>query len=172
MTILKTKRLILRPIQRGDEPCFAKYLNNWRVSRYLALPPFPYTMRHAKAWVDLNIKNDKKKKKTDIVFVIETTDGFVGLIGLHGISGHKGELGYWIAEPFWGYGFATEAARVMTKFGFKTLGLRRITATTRIPNKASMKVLVKCGFEKEGHLRKALLRGGRFYDLYLFSKIN
>lgn len=172
MTILKTKRLTLRPIQRGDEPYFAKYLNNWRVSRYLALPPFPYTMKHARAWVELNIKNDKKKKNTDVVFVIENASEIVGCIGLHGISGHKGELGYWIAEPFWGYGFATEAARVMTKFGFKALGLRRITASTRLPNKASMKVLMKCGFKKEGHLRKALCRRGRFHDLYLFSKIN
>lgn len=172
MTILKTKRLVLRPIRRGDEPSFVKYLNNKRVNRYLVLPPFPYTMKHARAWVELNIKNDKKKKKAEVVFVIENADGFVGAIGLHGISGHKCALGYWIAEPFWGHGFATEAARAMTKFGFKTLNLRRIAASTRLPNKASMKVLEKCGYKKEGHLRKALLKDGRFHDLYLFSKIN
>lgn len=142
MTILKTKRLILRPIRRGDEPFFVKYLNNKRVHRFFALPPFPYTMKHARAWVDINIKKQQKKKKSDIVFVIEREKVFVGAIGLHRISGHKGELGYWIA------------------------------ASTRPPNKASMKVLVKCGYKKEGHLRKVLLKGGRLYDLYLFSKIN
>ncbi len=169
--VIKTKRLVLRPIKKGDELHFTKHLNNINVSRHLATPPYPYTMRHAKAWVRLNLKNNRKRRKTDVVFVIEHGKEFVGVTGLHKIRGHKCELGYWIAEPFWGHGFATEAIKAVTRFAFNELKLVRLMAAAFIPNRRSMRVLKKCGFKKEGRLRKSVLKKKRFYDVYLFSKI-
>lgn len=168
---INTKRLVLRPIKKGDELHFAKHLNNINVSRHLSTPPYPYAMKHAKAWVRLNLKNNRKRRKTDVVFVIEYDKKFVGVTGLHKIHGHRCELGYWIAEPFWGQGFATESTKAVTKFAFDELKLVRIVAAAFILNKRSMRVLRKCGFKKEGHLRKAILKKKRFYDVHLFAKI-
>jgi RimJ/RimL family protein N-acetyltransferase len=91
--------------------------------------------------------------------------------GIHKIRGHKCELGYWIAEPFWGRGLATEAVRAVTGYAFSKLKLVRLMAAAYLSNRRSMRVLKKCGFKKEGFLRKSVLKDGRFYDVYLFAKI-
>lgn len=56
-------------------------------------------------------------------------------------------LGYWIGEPFWGQGFATEAAQAMVDHVFSTTPLNALAGAARVTNPASRRVLVKCGFQ-------------------------
>ena len=82
---------------------------------------------------------------------------------------HSAELGYWLGKPFWGRGIITEAARAITAYGFETLGLTRIYAHVDSDNGASARVLEKAGYQREGLLRKAVLKKGELVDYLLFA---
>jgi RimJ/RimL family protein N-acetyltransferase len=73
----------------------------------------------------------------------------VGACSLDGCDGIP-ELGYWIGVPFWGCGYATEAARSLIVRGFRELGYKSIAASARVSNPVSRRVLEKCGFEWTG----------------------
>ncbi len=95
----------------------------------------------------------------------------VGGIGLNRIWQHCAEIGYWLGEKYWGQGITTQAVKLVTKYGFEKLGLRRIYAFVFIWNKASAKVLEKSGFKYEGRLKKHAKKGNRFLDDFLYAKI-
>jgi [ribosomal protein S5]-alanine N-acetyltransferase len=172
MDIIKTRRLVLRPVRRGDEPFLVKYMNERMLSRGLLTPPFPYSRKAARQWVEENRKNNRKRKNKKFrAFVIEKDGEPVGSAGLHNISGHRCELGYWIGRPFWGQGIASEAAKALVDYGLNKLGFIRISAGVYPWNKASVRVAQKSGLKKEGHLRKALKKGNRYLDVYIFAKV-
>lgn len=93
-----------------------------------------------------------------------------GGIGLEKIEGHKAEIGYWLAEKYWGKGVMTAAVEVVTKYSFEKLGLRRIYARVFHFNKASIRVLEKAGFEKEGLLKREAQKDGKLIDSVLYAK--
>ena len=83
----------------------------------------------------------------------------IGAIGLKpeaGPGAHRAEIGYWLARPWWGQGVTTEAVRALTRYAFEELGLRRLVAQVYPWNQASIRVLEKCGFRREGYLRAHL----------------
>lgn len=75
------------------------------------------------------------------------------------------EIAYWIGKPYWGKGYATEAARVVIEYGFGRLYLRRIYARYFVRNKASARVLEKIGMTRENCLRQHLKKHGKFEDV-------
>jgi ribosomal-protein-alanine N-acetyltransferase len=79
------------------------------------------------------------------------------------------ELGYWLAEPFWGRGLTTEACRAVLALAFAEYGPERIQARVIDGNHASARVLAKLGFREEGTLRRSLFRRGNFEDVRMFS---
>jgi len=82
------------------------------------------------------------------------------------------ELGYWLAEPFWGNGIMTDAVRALSEYAFKELGIQRIFAEPYTTNAASARVLEKSGFSLEGVIRAAVFKDGRMLDQYLYAKLN
>jgi [ribosomal protein S5]-alanine N-acetyltransferase len=81
------------------------------------------------------------------------------------------EVGYWIAEPHWGHGYATEALRALVPYLFATLSPRRIQAHCMTTNRPSARVLQKAGFQFEGTLRQAIFRRGTYTDIDLYAVI-
>lgn len=81
------------------------------------------------------------------------------------------ELGYWLAEPYWGRGIVAEAAAALVGYSFETLAPKRIQARVIGENEASKRVLIKLGFQFEGTLRSALLHRGVHKDLHYFAKL-
>ncbi len=79
------------------------------------------------------------------------------------------ELGYWIAEPFWGMGYVVEACHAVLNFVFVKYVPKRMQARVIEGNTASERVLTKLGFRHEGVLRKSLLRRGNFEDVRMYS---
>jgi RimJ/RimL family protein N-acetyltransferase len=75
-----------------------------------------------------------------------------------------GDLGYWIGQPFWGRGLATEAVRAILDFGFRELGLNRVQASHLSRNPSSGRVMKKAGMVREGVHRERLLKNGVFED--------
>ena len=78
------------------------------------------------------------------------------------------ELGYWIAEPFWGNGIATEAIRLITSYIFENFSINRIVAEVFDYNKASMRALEKNGYHLETVTRKGILKNELLYDNYIW----
>ena len=171
MTIIKSKKFILRPFKRGDESSLRGNINNKKIYRNTLDIPYPYTLKDAKDWISRNLREMRRKKPTMINFVIDINEEVAGGIGLNKIEGHKTEIGYWLAEKYWGQGIMTQAVKLTTEFGFKKLKLKRIYAYVFPWNKASMRVLEKAGYKLEGILRKHVKKNNKFIDSYLFAKV-
>lgn len=159
----------LRAYATSDIPRLVQLANNKNVSRYLVYTfPYPYTKRDAIWWVDKGAQENGAVTKA-----IEFNNEFVGSVGIQpqaGWKSHTAEIGYWIAEPYWGKGIATEALRQMTNLGMRELGLRKLFAPVLAPNIASMRVLEKCGYVVEGVLRQEVYKDGVYYDIHHFAK--
>lgn len=170
--IIKSKKFILRPFKKGDEKSLAKNVNNRKINEMVSLIPYPYSLKDAKKWVAFNLNEYKKEKPLNINFVIDINGEVAGSIGLRGIKeNHKAEVGYWLAEQYWGGGIMTSALKLITKFGFEELKLKRIQLEAYSFNKASQRVAEKSGYKLEGILRKSVKKGDKFLDACMFAKI-
>jgi RimJ/RimL family protein N-acetyltransferase len=111
--------------------------------------------------------------KSTVTYAITKKDHgeeVLGAVGLTLMSLHaSAELGYWIAVPAWGQGYATEAATALCDFGFAHLSLHRIQARHFLRNPASGRVLLKLGMRYEGTLREAVRKSDQFEDVALYA---
>jgi ribosomal-protein-alanine N-acetyltransferase len=106
------------------------------------------------------------------VFAIATGTEAVGSIGLmlgQDVHRYTAELGYWLAEPYWGRGIVTLAVLAMVEYAFGELGLHRVHAEPYAPNLASARVLEKAGFRLEGRMRASAFKDGRIVDQLLYA---
>ena len=167
---LRSERLLLSELRVSDIPQIVTYANNLKVTRYTKNIPFPYTEKDAVFW--LNLANGGIADGSKYVWAIRNpvTKAFMGGIGLHVSAAHQhAELGYWIAEPFWGQGFMSEAVGAVIKFGFEAVGLARICAHYISINTASGRVMEKNGMKLEGTLRQHMFRGGELHDIKYYG---
>jgi len=113
MSILESERLILRPPRPVDIQAMTVWLGDYAVSRNLAKVPHPYTEDDAEEFVAQRGRHDDGHYAFT---VLRKKDGmFLGGIGLH-LEAAGPEFGYWLGKPFWGVGYASEAARTLTQF--------------------------------------------------------
>ncbi|CAN2233006.1 RimL Acetyltransferases, including N-acetylases of ribosomal proteins [Candidatus Planktophila dulcis] len=136
--------------------------------------PAAYTIDHA---IDF-VRSDPFSfaERREFRFVIDYGNGndvkFAGVISLHtiNIKNHTAEIGYWLEKSMRGKGIGTIAAKMITDYGFKTLGFRRIDGLADVDNTASQKLLTSAGYQKEGILRNKVTRDdGRQIDMALFA---
>jgi [ribosomal protein S5]-alanine N-acetyltransferase len=160
----------LRGFRQSDAPKMAKLANNENISRNLTDGfPHPYTLQHAEEFIQRFINQDPLT-----IFAIEYTSDYVGNIGLvKGTDIHKksAEIGYFIGEPYWNKGIATTAVNLITEYGFKSLDIVRIHTGIFEYNKASQRVLEKCGFVKEGIFQKSVFKQDRLWNEVRFAKL-
>lgn len=156
----------LRDFEDADIPLLVTYLNNPRMTRYLSDKiPQPYTEEHAQWWVT-------EGSRLGHVRAILHEGVFVGCIGVTAEGFERSrtaELGYWLAEPFWGRGLVAQAVRAMVDFMLSETDIVRIHAVVYNPNKASMRVLEKSGFSQEAIQRQAIYKHGKFYNAHVFT---
>jgi ribosomal-protein-alanine N-acetyltransferase len=159
----------LRGFVERDIEAIVEQLNNYSVSKFLSSKiPFPYTRSDAEWWVTVGCKSGITK-------AIYLNDTFVGVVGAtpgENENSRSAEIGYWLGESFWGQGIATIAASQLTEIIFSCTNIVRLFAYVFSPNKASMRVLEKCGYELEGRLKKAVFKDGVLYDKYVYAKIH
>jgi ribosomal-protein-alanine N-acetyltransferase len=156
--ILETQRLLLRQPQKEDAAAMVPLANDFDVAKNLASMPFPYTLADARAFIARAA--DLRAKGTGYTFaVLRKSDGtLVGACGVHPERGH--ELGYWMGRPYWGQGFATEAARRVVRFAFEDLNAKKVIAGWYEDNPASGRVLEKLGFAHEKEEKRASVARG------------
>jgi RimJ/RimL family protein N-acetyltransferase len=156
--LLETERLILRPPSEADIPALVPLIGDFDVSKNLSRVPHPYTEEDARGWIAKTVED--LVNGTDYPFaILRKEDGaYVGTCGLHPARGW--EFGYWIGKPYWGRGYATEAARRAIVFGFEKLGAECLNAKWFCDNPASGHVLEKLGCVADGEeMSNCLSRG-------------
>ncbi len=151
---LKTDRLRLRPFQEGDAHRIAMLMDNWNVAQWLAVVPWPYTLEDA----DEFLERQRTKDDPGFNLALDNGAGLIGVMGIHAPNPEWGiedsstlELGYWLGEPYWGQGYASEAGRTALTHAFEVLGAKRIVAGAITENAGSRKILEKLGFDETGH---------------------
>ncbi|NER79953.1 MAG: GNAT family N-acetyltransferase [Leptolyngbya sp. SIO1D8] len=161
--------ITLRDYEKSDIARLVLLANNKNVSRYLIDTfPYPYTDKDAEWWLETG-----NTASNTVTKVIQQNDEFVGSVGITpqiGWRQHVAEIGYWIGEAYWGQGITTEALRLMTDDALFSLGYHKLFAPVLGPNKASMRVLEKCGYELEGILKQEVYKDGQYFDIHHYAK--
>ena len=163
---LRTPRLLLRSIESEDVPAIVRLAGVNEIAATTLNIPHPYSENDARSF--LAKANEDFREGHCVSFAISILPGreLCGAIGLHIADMHRrAELGYWIGVPFWGKGFATEAASAAVVFGFEALHLHRIYAHHFFGNIASKRVLEKIGMLHEGRSRQHIRKWERFVDV-------
>jgi len=158
----RTPRLLLRPGWPEDAAALYGAIADEAIVRNLARAPWPYTMDDA---VDFLSREHDPLQPTFVI--IKRTRGTPHLIGGCGISAQEDgslELGYWIARPYWGLGFATEAASTVMQIARAT-GLQGIRCSHFVDNPASGRVIRKLGFRPTGRVEPRFSAGRDRVDL-------
>lgn len=140
---LQTARLILRPPQLQDAKAIAALANDIRIAQNTLRLPHPYTVADAEKFIA-----SMDKGEGEAAFIVTLRSGaLIGIAGIARLNGNAPELGYWLGVPFWGHGYATEAARAVIDHAFTEIGCEQLQSGARISNPASRRVLEKCGFQ-------------------------
>ena len=171
--MLRSEKVILRPVKRSDISHFLKWFNDPEVIQYLNMY-LPMTEMAEEKWIeDLATRG---RAGTDTHFVMEAMDGDgntpIGTIGLHGISPKDHSAGFGIAigeRDYWGKGYGTEATRLILDYSFRQLNLHRIWSAAFAFNERSIKLHKSVGFREEGRQREAIFKNGEFHDIVEFG---
>jgi|SRR5690349_9915963 len=164
---LHTERLTLRPFTLDDAPAVERLAGAYEVAASTLLIPHPYPAGAAARWIE---QHQKAFEDNQIHFFAMDANGeFIGSIALVMKGEGLGEIGYWVGMPFWGRGYATEAAREVVRYGFETCGLQRIYAAHFARNPASGRVLQKAGMQYEGTLRRHQPKWGELIDIAFYG---
>ncbi|MFN3512270.1 MAG: GNAT family N-acetyltransferase [Phenylobacterium sp.] len=149
--VLSTERLRLRRPRKSDAERIAAFCNDFDVARMTTRIPHPYGLADAEAFLH---GLDDQDPLTAATFAIEhPQDGLVGVMGFYANEAGRTEIGYWLGRPYWGQGYATEAARRALVWASRDWGRRFVMAGHFSDNPASGEVLCKAGFLYTGEVR-------------------
>jgi RimJ/RimL family protein N-acetyltransferase len=139
--VLETARLKLRAPRREDAKAISSLAGEFRVAANTARLPHPYGLSDAEEFIAAANSRDG-----DACFAVSRDGRLVGVCGIS-LREEGPELGYWLGVPFWGRGYATEAARAVVDYAFGELGCETLLSGARVTNPASRRVLEKCAFQ-------------------------
>ncbi len=163
-----TKKIELRNQRVSDAKRFFEILNNPNFKYFHVRP------KDIESEKEFLLKNaEKRKNNLEYNYAILFNGKLVGGCGIK-INQHRnfiGEIGYFIDERYWGKGIATKAVKILEKTGFKKFGLKRIEILMDPRNIGSEKVAIKCGYKKEGTMKKTIRKENKFSDAHLYAKV-
>ena len=163
---------VIRSWRTGDANDLSVNANNKKISKNMHEEfPHPYTLEDAKKYLAERIKEPKLRTSFAIVINNEVVGG-IGIRLEEGINKKTADIGYWLAEKYWGKGIITKAIKLITNYGFDNLNLKRIEARVFPWNKGSQKALEKAGYVYEATLKKSAVKEGKTQDQLVYAKIN
>ncbi|MEC1180681.1 GNAT family N-acetyltransferase [Metasolibacillus meyeri] len=170
---ITTDRLILRLFQKADAEVVAKLCNNYNIYKSTLSLPYPYKIEDALTWIEYHYDNFIEDRSYEFAVTDKETNEIYGGIALsNNKQFNQGELAYFIGEPYWGKGYATEAAQAMVQFAFEEKKLHKVFARYFATNPASGKVMEKIGMVREGVLKEHIVKDGKYEDLVHYGIIN
>lgn len=151
-----------------DVDTLVKYANNKKIADKLTDAfPHPYSTSDGITFIEkISLDNPQR------VFAILVDGEPVGSIGIFqkdDVHRKNAEIGYWLAEPFWGMGIIVEAIKLIVEYGKTTFDINRIYAVPFGNNNSSQRVLEKAGFTLEARLKNAIFKNGEFLDELTYS---
>ena len=161
---------IVRSWRTSDVDSLARYADNRKIWINLRDAfPHPYTKRDAREFIKAAMR-----RSPECFFAIDVGAEAIGGIGfvLHpDVERVSAEIGYWLGEPFWGRGIASEALAALTTYAIEKHQLTRIYAVPFAWNAASCRVLEKAGYLLEARLRNSAIKDGRLTDQMQYAYV-
>lgn len=160
----------IRKWELSDAKDLAAALSNKKVQDNLRDGlPYPYTEQDGKDFISAMLFADENETFAFAIIVDNTVIGSIGIFRQENIHRQTAELGYYIAEEYWGNGIMTEAVRQICEYVFSESDIIRIYAEPFAYNIASCRVLEKAGFQYEGTLRSNAVKNGKVMDMKMYS---
>jgi RimJ/RimL family protein N-acetyltransferase len=160
----------LRSWRASDAEPLARFANDRSVWRNLRDAfPHPYSLENARAFLERTVGAEPE---TNLAIAVE--DGAVGGIGFtlqEDVARRSAEIGFWLGAPYRDRGIATAAVRALAEHAFAAHDLLRIYAQVFEWNGASLRVLERAGFQREGVLRRAAVKDGAVIDVFLYARL-
>jgi ribosomal-protein-alanine N-acetyltransferase len=168
--LLKLKSCEVRSWRTADVEPLVRYADNRKIWLNLRDAfPHPYTSHDAREFIR-SVRN-RSPETTFAIAVNGEAIGSVGFVLRHDVERVSAEIGYWIAEPFWGRGIASAALAALTEHAIVTHSLTRVYALPFAWNTASCRVLEKAGFQLEARLRRSAIKNGVITDQMQYAFI-
>ena len=169
-SVLRTTRLVLRPLRPDDAVELFRIYREPQVARYLSFPPWT-ALEQAQARIARDLDGMQSGMHLRLGLERQDDGRLIGDCTLFNINApcRRAEIGYVLAQETWGNGYMDEALRALVDFGFSKLDLNRIEADIDPRNTGSARSLERLGFTKEGHLRERWIVGGEVSDTGLYG---
>lgn len=166
-------KVIITEMSEKDAKEFFSNIKDPEISEYSG-PYFATSIQKAEEYIKKCIVNIQKKEAYCLGVYNKKTGQLMGSIGLIKLDEENKncEIGFWIGKNYWNMGFMTESVNLIIEYGFKKLGLHRISAFLQERNEGSKKVLEKCGFEREGLLKDTTYKNEKYFNELIYSKLN
>jgi ribosomal-protein-alanine N-acetyltransferase len=168
--VLTTRRLVLRELLLSDAQDVLVFRGDPEVQKYNA--PVARDIEDVYALMEELRAGWTEQVGIAWAVTLKPGDAVLGLFGLHDWNKYhrRAEVGYDLAHAYWGRGIGTEAVRAIVRFGFERMNLNRIYAGTIADNHASVRLLEKVGFQREGTRRKhSWEEDGTFHDSAMYG---
>lgn len=175
LPVLRTERLLLRPLVPSDDEVIFRFLNDAEVIQYLNRVHLPTKLRARRLLKGIWISNARHESVHFGICLVETGQ-LIGVISFQEWKEERKEaqIGYMFDRGFWGQGYGTEAVGRVLRFGFDELGLTRIEGKCHINNQRSQKVLIKNGMRYERTQKHFSLfqKNGQDVLVYVMEKMS
>jgi RimJ/RimL family protein N-acetyltransferase len=145
--VIRTERLLLRAPALGDARAIAELAGDYEVASMTGTIPHPYSEDMAVDWIE-----SLQEGEEGVAFAVDLGGELIGCVGYRATEKDHAEMGYWIGKPYWGMGYATEAARALILYAFEKEGFAYLTVGHFKENPASARVIAKLGFEPSGEV--------------------
>lgn len=167
---LTTRRLVLRPFTPADAREVQRLAGERAIAATTCSIPHPYPDGAAEAWIAGHPAAYAEGVSVTFAITLRKGGELAGCIGFN-VNGKNewAEIGYWIGQPYWGHGYATEALRALIPWAFATFPLQRLQACHFMSNPASGRVMEKAGMTREGILRQRVKKWGVFEDIAVYA---
>jgi RimJ/RimL family protein N-acetyltransferase len=153
--IIGTQRLVLRAPVVADAARISLLAGDFEVASMTGTIPHPYSEAMAVDWIRSHHDGEE-----GVAFAIDLGGDLIGCVGYRALDEVHAEMGYWLGRPYWGRGYATEAARAMIGHVFRKEGFAYITVGHFRENPASARVIAKLGFEPSGEVLRDCAASG------------
>ena len=162
----------LRVWHPNDAIGLVRYADNPKIATQLRdVFPSPYRLEHARAYIEECLADADQTRCCRAIVVDGEAVGSIGAFPQGDVYRKSAEIGYWLAEPFWGHGIMSEAIRQMCKEACRRYGVIRIFAEPFANNVGSRRALEKAGFSLEGILRQSVYKNGVIQDSCVYARI-
>lgn len=160
----------LRPWRSEDAAALAAAADNPKIAANLRNSfPSPYTLEDAERFIRDCITHEEERRLARAIIIEGKAAGSIGVFLKDDVYGKSAELGYWLAEEYWGRGLMTEAVRRICREAFARFDILRIFAEPFEGNLSSRRVLEKAGFTYEGTMRNGVFKNGRVLSYCVYS---